>query len=299
MSKSREERIEFDQNYCEHYAPVGAETALLRAWMRRVGAHGCRTQVRRAVHDAVHRRPQVEGRACAVPEVATPPIRATHYASNTFAFLKEGERAIHIDYNTDSAVLIFPKTNIPLPENLVPLLPIQSPVSIGEEVGWLGFPAIEPYTLCFFSGNVSARRDDRKAYLIDGVAINGVSGGPVIYNHPDGVQIVGSVNAYRANRTYGDTLPGLLIAQDVSHFHGVIQHIRSIDAQKAQEKPTPSPDDEQQSKSEAVPSAKNPKKGAKGKLNRGFRGLRRIRSSRGFRCYTQWVSGARRIGPWE
>jgi hypothetical protein len=157
------------------------------------------------------------------------PIRLTHYSSNVFAFLKEGERAIHSDPNTDSAVLIFPKTSIPLPEKLIPLLPTDSPVSIGAEVGWLGFPSIEPYTLCFFSGNISARRDDRKAYLIDGVAINGVSGGPVLFSHPEGVQIIGSVSAYRANRTYGDTLPGLLTAQDVSHFHGVIKHIRSID----------------------------------------------------------------------
>jgi hypothetical protein len=84
--------------------------------------------------------------------------------------------------------------------------------------------------LCFLSGTVSARRDDLKAYLIDGVAINGVSGGPVINSTAtEGVQFVGVMTAYRANRAFGDSLPGLSIAQDVSHFHGVIQHIRSID----------------------------------------------------------------------
>ena len=45
----------------------------------------------------------------------------------------------------------------------------------------IGFPTIEPYKLCFFSGSISAGRDDDSAYLIDGVAINGVSGGPVFY----------------------------------------------------------------------------------------------------------------------
>ncbi len=60
--------------------------------------------------------------------------------------------------------------------------------------------------------------------------INGVSGGPVINSTAtDGVQFVGVMTAYRANRAYGDSLPGLSIAQDVSHFHGVIQHVRSID----------------------------------------------------------------------
>jgi hypothetical protein len=86
---------------------------------------------------------------------------------------------------------------------------------IGAEVGWLGFPAIAQYTLCFFSGNVSAWQEWRNAYLIDGVAINGVSGGPVIYSTPtDGVQIVGCISAYRANRATGEALPGLSIAQD-------------------------------------------------------------------------------------
>jgi hypothetical protein len=37
------------------------------------------------------------------------------------------------------------------------------------------------------------------------------------------------MTAYRANRASGASLPGLSIAQDVSHFHGVIQHIRSVD----------------------------------------------------------------------
>jgi hypothetical protein len=103
-------------------------------------------------------------------------------------------------------------------------------LDIGFEVGWLGYPYIEPYVLCFFSGCISARREERKAYLIDGVSINGVSGGPVFYsNEADGVKIVGIVSAYKANRATGSALPGLLIAQDVSHFHGVIKHVKSMD----------------------------------------------------------------------
>jgi hypothetical protein len=108
---------------------------------------------------------------------------------------------------------------------------------IGVEVGWLGFPAIVSNTLSFFSGNISARQENRSAYLIDGVAINGVSGGPVLYSTPtEGVQIVGIISAYMANRNRGDALPGLSFAQDVSHFHGVTGQIRSIDeARKKQQ----------------------------------------------------------------
>lgn len=90
-----------------------------------------------------------------------------------------------------------------------------------------------------------ALRPDRKAYLIDGVAINGVRGGLVLYSTETvGVQIVGTVSAYRVNRTTGDALPGLLIAQDVSHFHAVTGKMRSIDEarRKQQELESAKPD---------------------------------------------------------
>ncbi len=66
--------------------------------------------------------------------------------------------------------------------------------------------------------------------MIDGVAINGVSGGPVIHSTTtDGIQIVGTVTEYHANRATGEALPGLLIAQDVSHFHEVASKVQSMD----------------------------------------------------------------------
>ena len=159
------------------------------------------------------------------------PIRLTYHSSSKELFLKDSEYIILADWKTDSAVILFQKPIFELPSELIELIPLSTPLSIGNEVSWLGFPAIEPYTLCFFSGNISARQDFRKAYLIDGVAINGVSGGPVLYysTGTESIQIVGIVSAYRASRATGDTLPGLLYAQDVSHFHGVINRIRSVD----------------------------------------------------------------------
>lgn len=157
-------------------------------------------------------------------------VKIHHTVSGKSSFLKENQRIIFTDWKTDSAVILFELGDLPFPEQLIPLLPSDRKISIGCEVGWMGFPAIEPWTLCFFSGKVSATQESRKAYLIDGVAINGVSGGPVVYsNGTDGVQIVGTVSAYKANRSTGDALPGLLIAQDVSHFHDVVQHIKSLD----------------------------------------------------------------------
>lgn len=154
------------------------------------------------------------------------PVRIHHYDKNKVVFLPEPDRFILVDRKTDSAVILFPNTKFEFPQELIHLRPIDRALPIGVEVGWLGFPAIASDTLSFFSGNVSARQENQSAYLIDGVAINGVSGGPVLYSTPaEGLQVVGIISAYMANRT----LPGLSFAQDLSHFHGVTTYIKSVD----------------------------------------------------------------------
>lgn len=101
--------------------------------------------------------------------------------------------------------------------------------------GWA--PAIEPNTLCFLAGTVSAWQPARRSYLVEGVAIHGVSGGPVFHcpSH-DEVRIIGSISAYHANQAAGAAHPGLLRAQDVSHFHGVASYIRSVDKANAKKR---------------------------------------------------------------
>jgi len=161
------------------------------------------------------------------------PIKLHNYNFSKHIFLKEADRFIWVDTRLDSAVIFINPSDLELPEEIIHLRPKEKPIIIGNEVGWLGFPAIEPYKLCFFSGSISARRDDESAYLIDGVAINGVSGGPVFYlEATEGVQFVGIVSAYRINRQSGEALPGLLIAQDVSHAHNIIESMRSFDEAK-------------------------------------------------------------------
>ena len=179
------------------------------------------------------------------------PIRLHHFPSKTTVFLKEDDRAIWDDVNTDSALILSQPSDLKLPEEPIPLLPSTVPLAIGTEVGWLGFPAPASSTLCFFAGNISARQEWRHAYLIDGVAINGVSGGPVVYStETDGVQIVGTISAYISNKATGDTLPGLSIARDLSHFHDSISQLRSLD--EAREK-RQSPD-QQKAANENPPS---------------------------------------------
>lgn len=141
------------------------------------------------------------------------------------------DRVVFTDFSKDSAIIFFDRSNIKeLPEELIKLHAVDQPLKIGSEVGWVGFPYLEPYTLCFFSGCISARREYMKAYLIDGVSINGVSGGPVIYDSDsNGMEIIGIVSAYEANKATGATLPGLLIAQDIAHLHDVVKQIKSYD----------------------------------------------------------------------
>lgn len=186
------------------------------------------------------------------------PIKIIHQPSPIPSFLKESERVIFRDWRTDSAIIFFKKPKeSQLPNSLILLRPLDKPLSIGFEVGWLGFPYIEPYTPCFFSGCISAKREHRKAYLIDGVSINGVSGGPVFYcSETEGIEIIGIISAYAANKATGEALPGLSIAQDVSHLHGVVQKIKSID--EARKKKQQLKEEEKQDKLTEQSSGPNP-----------------------------------------
>lgn len=173
------------------------------------------------------------------------PMRIFHEHFENFAFLKEPDRFILCDPSSDSAVILFSASHLVLPGEPIELLPVETRLPIGVEVGWLGYPAIGPQELCFFSGNVSARVDRRHMYLIDGVAISGVSGGPVLYSTAtegvNSVRIVGTISAYIVNRNTGEALPGLSMAQDVSHFHATVSHIRSVDDAKRQAPSTQPP----------------------------------------------------------
>lgn len=160
--------------------------------------------------------------------------------------LTSTQRIIIINRDTDSAVILFQKSFAPsllFPDKPIPLRPVDKLLDIGSEIGWLGYPYLEADKLCFFSGCISARNEQRKYYLIDGVSINGVSGGPVLYSsETDGVEIVGIISAYMANQTSGVT-PGLSIAQDVAHFHEVIKKINTIDdAEKAKRESASNPE---------------------------------------------------------
>ena len=152
-----------------------------------------------------------------------------------FILLQPNARVIYIDAARDSAVVFFLKGALQLPQDPIAMRPMNSLCGTGATIGWLGYPAIAPDTLCFFSGRISARHPSNRAYFVDGVAINGVSGGPVFHIATGGkhVEAIGAISSYIPNLTTGQTLPGLLFATDVSQFHDAYETVKNIDEARA------------------------------------------------------------------
>ena len=143
--------------------------------------------------------------------------------------LRPDNRAILIDQNRDTAAIVFNVGTLDLPKDPPELIEEGKFIKVGVEVGWMGFPALSPNNLCFFSGRISCNLESESAYLIDGVAINGVSGGPTIWLLYDHVRYIGVVSAYIPNRATGESLPGLAVVRDVAQFQELIKHFKSVD----------------------------------------------------------------------
>jgi hypothetical protein len=167
------------------------------------------------------------------------PIRLDQIETGKTMLLRQEHRAIFADARRDTAIIVFETGALTIPEGDLEFVPERNYLRVGNEVGWLGVPAITS-SLCFFSGRVSAWREEEKSYLIDGVAINGVSGGVVFFLGSNEPVVVGVVSAYVPNRSTGEALPGLAIARDVSYFHEQATTFASMDeARSAQSIPEP------------------------------------------------------------
>lgn len=91
--------------------------------------------------------------------------------------------------------------------DLLPIFGPESQMPRGTEIGIVGFPGIVGSEFCFFKGMISGYLHDPPTYLVDGVAINGVSGGPAFDNR---AQVIGLVSSYIPNQIDANmTLPGL------------------------------------------------------------------------------------------
>jgi len=167
------------------------------------------------------------------------PIKITHFPSGKQAFLDINARAINPNPARDQALIQFSATELPLPLNTVDILTEGKRLNEGVQTGWLGFPAVAPFNLCFFAGHISSWLAPDEAYLVDGVAINGVSGGPAFYEDEHGkIWIIGLVTEYRPNLATGNVLPGVSLIRSTNplmHFYAILQ--KELEAAKVQDIP--------------------------------------------------------------
>ena len=155
--------------------------------------------------------------------------------------LLKSERVISKNFSpsTGDAAIISIKPQIlgKFPKDELPILGWQQIIATGERIGWVGFPTTHFDTLCFFSGHISARLNGtRAAYLVDGSAICGVSGGPAFrldHQHSGGgVYIIGIISQFYPFQTprtptdkRQDSYPGLMQVESFDQVKGLVAEI--------------------------------------------------------------------------
>ncbi len=167
------------------------------------------------------------------------PIKIIHHTSGKSITLKEKDRVIFTYPANDLAFILFKKDLLPLEEKEPKLIDPEKVLKPGVETGWCGFPHIAPLgELCFFAGHVSACLSGEDYYLVDGVAINGVSGGPAFYIDAltEEVKICGVISAYKPNRIYGEAHPGLSKVCSVEPYQKMLKDLRSREEAKEKAK---------------------------------------------------------------
>lgn len=160
------------------------------------------------------------------------PIRVTLHGTNQYLVLKpDPDSRIIIPYpEKDLAFILFNKQGLNLNTQPPTLVPPQSSLKAGVEIGWCGFPSVAPNELCFFAGYTSSWLENDQAYFVDGVAINGVSGGPAFFlNAENQPMICGVISAYISNRATGETLPGLSVVRSVEPYQPMLENLKSLD----------------------------------------------------------------------
>lgn len=160
------------------------------------------------------------------------PIKLLHFDSKKTVLIKNDERVIYSYKDKDLAFIVFNRGDLPLKDD-PPLLDSNRYLKQGGEISWCGFPVMALQDLCFFSGYVSCFLEEQQSYLIDGVAINGVSGGPAF---DDSGTMIGVVSAYIPNVSTGQTLPGLCVVRSVASYEEDLKKLRSLPEAEQQKK---------------------------------------------------------------
>jgi hypothetical protein len=164
-------------------------------------------------------------------------IKITHHDSGKSIILKNDKRVIFPYPQKDLAIVLFNKGELPIPDGALDLTPPKKYMKVGVEIGWCGFPSVSPNDLCFFAGHVSCYQVDAESYLIDGVAINGVSGGPAFIKIPalKKIFVGGVVSAYQPNTATGIYLSGVSIVRSVEPYQQDLEIWKNLEEAKEKE----------------------------------------------------------------
>jgi len=160
------------------------------------------------------------------------PIRLTHCASGSRADVAPNQRHCAMNSKADLAMLIVHPGDQTLPRDALLRADGAMVLREGASLGWCGFPSVAPPgRLCFFKGCVSAILSEEASYLVDGVVINGVSGGPAFALEPEGrARLVGIVTAYKPNVSVGVPLPGLGVVRAINSYGALFDLMQKADA---------------------------------------------------------------------
>lgn len=168
------------------------------------------------------------------------PIKLIHAGTGAAVLLRAPDRYILPNPTNDAAIIMFMKGSLNIETTPPTLAPEDKYLLPGNEIAWAGYPALAANEFSFFHGHVSCFLNNISAYLVDGVAINGVSGGPAFAATGETVHIIGIVSAYIPNRVTGESLPGVCFVTGIKPFYAFIKDIASLEearekAQKAEQ----------------------------------------------------------------
>lgn len=212
------------------------------------------------------------------------PIKLVHYKTDDTRIIRAADRVIFAYPETDLAFILLTVGDLPVNTKDLEMIAPGRRVKQGVHMGWCGFPVVAPNDLCFFTGHMSSWLSNQKSYLVDGVAINGVSGGPAFTSTSGGPRICGVVSAYVPNRATGEALPGVCVIRDVSPYQDALKAVSSLEeaAEKAKEEKegSPAPPTEDQRKKVSRRRVTK-KKTAKKKVSKKKVLKRRVRKKKG------------------
>ena len=170
-------------------------------------------------------------------------IAAAHFSQQTIRLqyggstnklpLSPADRAVLLDPGQDTAVIVAPGSTVPLPDLALPIAPGQAPLKPGTDIAWMGYPSIPDSGLCCFGGEVTGWI--RGCYLVSGIPISGMVGGPAFYLGAAGPVLLGVMTLYAASGVTEASVAGLSAVRVISAWHDLVDQLRSLDEAKAQE----------------------------------------------------------------